>query len=414
MEKITMRDISAIEKTPIVSLKELIAVGDAEICSDIAIRVASSGGAKTKPFKSNYSAVTVSIKCKTEKKLTLKIGYIKGNGDISFDGIKEIRANPDKNGYVHFWKIFDAANLIVYFDAVEFFVQIDCEEKNCFSVVDGLVWERKNFEESDIYGANLEQIIYKIEQRLSKTLYENSNNTENIAVSPNGKKFILNVDDDGQVYTTSTVPNNILFVGNSLLLGMGNYGMCSTSSRADFYYHVCEGIKKKNSNASFKRVHGAMYEQLADREKFDSLWNEAANPFTGKPMKESFTKDIDLIIIQLGENVSTQERAKSLIETVDKFIALIKQSCPKARIIWVHGWFNEWLSGSIIVDACRRWRIGQICIKDLNTKENQGKLGQKYELANGESAAADDLWLTHPGDAGMKAIADRIIDFLKM
>ncbi len=414
MEKMTLKDISAIEKTPIVSFKELIAVGDADICSDIAISVGGKGGAKTKLFKSNYSAVTVSIKCKTDKALTLKIGYIKGNGDISFDGITEIRANPDSNGYIHFWKIFDAANLIVYFEAVEFFVQIDCEEKNCFSIVEGMVWERKHFEESDIYGANLEQIIYKIENKLSKTSYENANNTETIAVSPSGIKFILNVDDEGRVYTTPTVPNNVLFVGNSLLLGMGNYGMCSTSPRADFYYHVCEEIKKKNPNAEFNRVHGAMYEQLDDQEKFDSLWNEMANPFTGKPMKESFTEDIDLIIIQLGENVSTRERARSLIATIDKFISLIKHNCPKARIIWVHGWFNEWLSGSIIVDACRRWRIGQLCIKDLNTKENQGKLGQKCELANGEAAAADDLWLTHPGDAGMKAIADRIIDFLKM
>ncbi len=414
MEKITMRDISAIEKTPIVSFKELIAVGDAEICSDIAISVEGKGGVKTKLFKSNYSAVTVSVKCKTDKALTLKIGYIKGNGNISFDGITEIRANPDSNGHVHFWKIFDAANLIVYFDAVEFFVQIECEEKNKFSIIDGLIWERKDFEESDIYGSNLEQIIYKIEHKLAKLSSESSNNTENIAVSPNGNKFIINVDNEGNLSTTPIIPNNILFVGNSLLLGMGSYGMCATSPRADFYYHVCENIKKKNPNAQFNRVHGAMYEQLADEANFDNLWNEVANHFTGKPMKESFTGDIDLIIIQLGENVSTQERAKSLIATIDKFISLIKHNCPKARIIWVHGWFNEWLSGSIIIDACRRWRIGQVCIKDLNTKQNQGVLSQKYELANGKTAVANDLWLTHPGDMGMKAIADRIIDFLKI
>ena len=136
-----------------------------------------------------------------------------------------------------------------------------------------------------IYENDLEKMILKIENRLAKIAFESANNSENIAVSPNGNKFIINVDDFGNLFTTPLIPNKVLFVGNSLTLGMGSYGMCATAPQNDYAYHVAEFIKSKNPNVSVGRVHGASFEQLEREEDFDYLWN-VYHKYTNKPMKE--------------------------------------------------------------------------------------------------------------------------------
>ncbi len=413
MDRLLLKDIQPTLKTPVVSLDKLMLAGDAEFTQS-GIYVKSCGGVKTELFKNNSAAVAVDIKCKSQKPLTVRIGYTKSNGDTTFEGIHPMTYNPEPDGTVELKKTFDAANLIVYYDATAFFVQIDCAEQNTFEITDGLIWQRNDLELSDIYSDNLEGMMLRIEDKFDKEALASSNNIENIMVSPSGKKFILNVDDDGNLYTTPTVPKNVLFVGNSLLLGMETYGMCSSSPKDDYYYYVTEAIKEKNPDAMFKKVHGARFEQIEDPNDFDAVWNDEPNRYTQRPMKESFTPDLDLIIIQLGTNVNNEQRQYTIGKTIDKFISNIKSSCPKARIIWIHGWDNEQISGKIIRDACVRWRIGHFCIKDLSTKENYAQLGQEYELPDGSRGIVSEYWISHPGNGGMKKIADRIIDFLKL
>ena len=131
-------------------------------------------------------------------------------------------------------------------------------------------------------------------------------------------------------------------------------------------------------------------------------------------MKDSFSDDVDLIIIQLGENTNTLQRNEVLKANIDKFISGIKTKSPKARIVWVHGFFNENISGQTIIDACNRWRIGQLCIKDLYTRENCATASQTYVKGDGTVEKVQEGWIEHPGNLGMKRIADRIIKFLKL
>ncbi len=196
-------------------------------------------------------------------------------------------------------------------------------------------------------------------------------------------------------------------------LGMGFYGMCASSPEDDYVYHVSQAIKAENPDVEITKIHGAPFEQLENADDFDKLWN-VCHPYTKKPMKELFTQDLDLIIIQLGENTNTPERDLVLQKTIDKFISGIKECSPKARIIWVHGFFNEDISGKTIIDACNRWRIGQICLKDLYTRENCAEITQEYLKADGTKAIVEEGWIEHPGNLGMKRIAQRIVDFLKL
>ncbi len=415
MEKIGFQDITTAERTPLASLQNLICVGDAEWDEQGRVVVHENGGVKTECFTSPSDNVAVSVTCRAEKPLTIRIGYVKRGGTICFEGIHSFTVSPKADGVVRLNKNFDASSLAVYYDAISFFVQIDASEQNLFEVVDGRIWNHSELENMDIYAENLEKMLMRIEQKMAQMEYRSSANAENIAVSPSGNRFIVHVDDDGCVSATPVVPNKVLFVGNSLLLGMSmTYGMCATSPRTDFYSQVCAAIRQKNPDVVFTRAHGARFEQLEDATRLDELWLEAPNPYTKRPLCESFTEDLDLIIFQLGTNVNNHERAVTLEKTIDPFLSYVKKSSPRARIVWMHGWGNEHLSGKTIVDACRRWGVGQFSIKDLRTKENEAHIGQEYELPNGEKQVVDEFWIEHPGDFGMKRIADRLIDFLRI
>ncbi len=415
MDQLTYKDIVAPKPEPIITLDSFVCVGDAVSDGEKSFKVKENGGIKTQEFKTNSDSVSVAIDCRSEKPLTIRIGIINSKGESRVDLLRVFTVQPGDDGIVRLRKWYDASGLLVYCDAQSFFVQVDCAEENSFSVVGGSIRNCSDMERLSVYAGNLEDVFKRIEKRFGEIEYSAHSYSENVAVSPNGSRFIINVDNDGKLYTTPIVPSKVLVVGNSLLLGMCNsYGMCATSPRSDFYYQVCEGIKKKNPDAEFSRAHGARFEQLDTPEEFDEYWSSEENVFTKKPICESFTEDLDLIIIQLGTNVNTKQRADAFRQNIDKWISLIKQKSPRARILWVHGWGNAHLSGKTIIDACRRWGIGQISIKDLSNKENYAHYGQEYELPNGNKAIASDYWLTHPGDDGMKRIAERILNFLNI
>ena len=56
----------------------------------------------------------------------------------------------------------------------------------------------------------------------------------------------------------------------------------------------------------------------------------------------------------------------------------------------------------------------RIDIGDLRCRENESYSGQIRQNAEGEPICVKDTWITHPGDAGMRAIADRILYALGM
>ena len=60
---------------------------------------------------------------------------------------------------------------------------------------------------------------------------------------------------DRTTVSVPTVPKKTLFIGNSLLQGLGSaekggrFGMCATDSRHDYYYYVTRAILQKNPTA---------------------------------------------------------------------------------------------------------------------------------------------------------------------
>ena len=164
----------------------------------------------------------------------------------------------------------------------------------------------------------------------------------NVVQTDDGKSMAFVLQKNQERITVPTVPQNVLLIGNSLLLGMFNtYGMCSSSPKNDYYHYVTQGILRHNGACTFHKLHGSGYEHSESVEAFDNWLYQAPNVYTGMPAIESFTEDLDLILVQLGDNINTAEKIAAFQTTVDLLLDTLKTHCPKARIIWISGWYNK-------------------------------------------------------------------------
>ncbi len=247
------------------------------------------------------------------------------------------------------------------------------------------------------------------------SLYEEavSYNEENVSFSNlvdiDGEKKVIVKLLDGSETTVPLIPQKVLFFGNSILFGMGYYGMCATDPKNDYYYHVTQQLLKYNPNCEFRKARISPLEMTEDALLFDKAMFEEINPITGKPTADSLTSDIDLVIVQGGDNINNPRKVEAFKTTCVRFVELIKEGCPNARIIWVYGWYNKELCVGPILDACDKWRVESVDVSSLMIPENQATKGQTYIKEDGTTVLAHDGWLSHPGNTGMYRIAAKIL-----
>ena len=164
----------------------------------------------------------------------------------------------------------------------------------------------------------------------------------------------------------------------------------------------------------FFKQHGAEFEHAETMEAVDE-WYYRNDTFDGKPAMESFTPDLDVIFLQLGDNVNTDSKQALFEKTsADLLIARIKERCPKARIIWIYGWYSLARTVGTVKALCEKWGIESIDISALHTEENEGRKQKTCISPEGVVCDVDSRWISHPGDLGMKRIAEKIIAKLEL
>ena len=319
-----------------------------------------------------------------------------GEGEIRFERFSTIKDNVDVA--VSFVKEGEAFLKI-------YGVTADGEEKlyRC----DKLEGETYNFSFDPI---NLS--VYRDMQSFFVTIASNTPTRVEIKSLTITDERELSVSSEEVVQTDEKhdAPTKMLFIGNSLVFGMElEYGMCASARDKDYFHYVSEYVKTKSPDCKFEKLHGSMFEHSETPEAFEELYFKTPNQYTGKPMCESFTPDIDFISIQLGDNINTDEKNATFAVTGDILMERIRKACPKARIIWVHGWYNREPTYSNIVNLCKRWGVERVEIGKARSRDAEAHEQMTYINKAGVPAPVKDTWRTHPGDKGMKAIADILI-----
>lgn len=351
-------------------------------------------GVTTDRFQSFAEKVTWHLRghCKDAAGVRCSLLIYDEEGTETLLHSEDVPAKAD--GSICFSYNFDPISIAVYRNAVEFRAAV------CPSAE----------------GDELFLTEFCIEEKQAEIQNEAGEIICNLITDRDGKRAVSVMQPDGSDITVPLVPKKVLFVGNSILLGMHNaYGMCASGPKKDYFYYVSEAIKEKNPDCEFFKLHGAGFEHAENEEMFEKWYSKELNTYTGQPPAEkSFTEDLDLIILQLTDNINNAEKVAAFLKNIDILLERIKTRCPRARLLWVHGWYQR--GNSVIykklLEVCHRWKIERVDISDLKSKENEAFVGQTYLDANGNQAPVKEIWLTHPGDAGMKKIAERIIDVL--
>lgn len=189
-----------------------------------------------------------------------------------------------------------------------------------------------------------------------------------ILTSPNGTKYVVLVGNNGVVTTTPLYPEKALFIGNSLLLGNGDFGMNATDKTKDYYDIIKEHILAFGlGNYTSKQLSGTGFED-AESITTSNAWIEDL-------LEVELDADTDLVVVQLGDNVNTESKRTTFKSSCSTLIRNIRQIAPKARIAWVYGWYVNNEVRATIQEAIKIYGGTYIEINDLNTKENQSNIG---------------------------------------
>lgn len=220
--------------------------------------------------------------------------------------------------------------------------------------------------------------------------------------APDGSKYILQVSAAGEAVFTPVVPSKALFIGNSLLVGFGQFGMCASNAQSDYYYHVTQAITAKNAGFTSDKAGGTAIEAATDDDTLDTAYNNIASKVTA---------DLDLIIVQLSDNTNSTEKIAYLKSGgAKRLLSKLRTAAPKARVVWAAAWYTSTERLDAIQAACAATGCEFIPFNDLNTTENRGAIGNTITYPDGSTSTVEASGVaSHPGDAGMLAIAERML-----
>lgn len=195
--------------------------------------------------------------------------------------------------------------------------------------------------------------------------------SKDFVVSPNGTKFLQMVKNDGSTVYARVVPKKALFIGNSLTSGWQTFGEAATDSDNDFVAKFSSVVVGMDDSYTFSRIWATGFEQktsLAD-----------AQSWTTSNIDPSLSDDLDLIVVQLSENVTGSSQAAAFPETSLWLLQHLRETCPKARVVWMGVWFDRGLV-STLLDNTKKTGCEYIDIKPLYIPANISTIGSLYTM----------------------------------
>jgi hypothetical protein len=194
--------------------------------------------------------------------------------------------------------------------------------------------------------------------------------------------------------------NKILFLGNSITrhgpapkIGWtADWGMAASAREKDFVHLVVSALAQ--GSAAEPRV---MIENIAAFERRHATYDLDAN------LRDAFGFKADLIIVAIGENVPKLATEESKAQFSDSFGRLLRRlKAGRDPIVVVRGCFwADQAKDEILRRGCRN--VGGTFVDIGALGKNEANYARSEREFRHKGVAA------HPGDRGMRAIADAIL-----
>lgn len=223
-----------------------------------------------------------------------------------------------------------------------------------------------------------------------------------ILTTNKGIKYRLVVTDDGTLSTKNMTPNKVRVFGNSLTATSEGFGLAASDQQHDYYYLMSQYILGKNPKADIQRHETGAWEFSTNSSDRQKAFDDSFKPY--------LDTDTDLVIVQCMENVGSVAAKQTLTQDSTTLLQNIKKASPNAQIIWMYGWWGDYTVFDPAQNACNKVGAKGINLIDIGTQKSmQSYAGQKRTLKDGTVREIKDIEASHPSDAGMQAIADRLI-----
>lgn len=319
-----------------------------------------SGGIRTTTFNPNpnYHCI-IDIEIQSISRGVVIVYLFGANGD------KQLQAQQLRVGKNSFE--FDPAYHAVYNNQTNFYLIVAVGTYGSTVYVKNFICAQYPIGQTE----NLTETISDLQKEIAVlegkvTSLESSSDI--ILTSPYGIKYVVLVGNNGVVTTTPLYPEKALFIGNSLLLGNGDFGMDATDKTKDYYDIIKEHILAFGSgNYTSKQLSGTGFED-AESITTSNAWIEDI-------LELELDADADLVVVQLGDNVNTELKRTTFKSSCETLVRNIRRIAPKARVAWVYGWYVNSEIRTTIQNALKLYGGIYIEINDLNTKANQSKIG---------------------------------------
>jgi hypothetical protein len=232
---------------------------------------------------------------------------------------------------------------------------------------------------------------------------------ETITVKPDGSKSRIVVDNNGLLTAVDLIPSKVSVFGNSLTAGFGTQGMAASTVDKDYYALLKQYLLSKNPSLRISaRQTASAWEGFTTSADRQNWWDTTGINFV--------QPDDDLVIIQLVDNVNTPEKDATFAEDAKTLVTNVRKKAPKARVVWVAGWYVDSTEMGYIKDALKE-RGGLLA--DI-TPYNQDAIyknavGNTYVTGDGVTHTITDPGVaSHPGDLGHQKIFETIRDVLAL
>lgn len=223
-----------------------------------------------------------------------------------------------------------------------------------------------------------------------------------ILTANNGIKYKLVVADDGTLNAKNMTPNKVRVFGNSLTATPEGFGLAASDPQHDYYYLMSQYILSKNPKADIQRHATGAWEWSANSSDRQKAFDDSFKPY--------LDTDTDLVIVQCMENVNSVAAKQTLTQDSLTLLQNIKKASPHAQIIWMYGWWGDHTVFDPAQNACNNVGANGINLNDIGIQQSmQSYAGQNRTLQNGTVRKIQENEASHPSDAGMQAIADRLI-----
>lgn len=369
----------------------------------VSVETSGNQGVTTAWFESVASRVVVHYRGETTiSTCAIQLAIVGSNG-TKYRRLAELSPGVHDCTYV-----FDANSLTIYEGAQRFAVIVNNVGDNGGAIaVDGLTVAEipvGGIRSHALYAPSLTDLLANVFAKMDSLEHGGNCSGQASLTSPNGSRYSIGVDDDGTLCSIPHIPQTMLVMGNSITLGLGGtFGMCATSQQADWCNRTIQAVRSVNTQVRVDKMNCAQFEQCESLDDATAWIQTNAARWTGK----------DLVVIQIGDNVNTDARRTVFAQSLPLLINSIHTASPHGRIIIVGIWFTSQLVADAI-EATTRQGVLVTRIDDLNIAANCGVRGQTITMPNGSTITAQDNWITHPGDQGMRLIAERVIQTIDM